>query len=94
MSEMDDKLEEALAENLALRQVLTPFALFAKPAAVELAGGDPDKIGAVVVGYEHQSLVLGAFQMAREVYDELSPVTDAHLEAEEARSVKEEANGN
>lgn len=65
-------LEKTVAENMALREVLAPFAFFCKPAAIKLAGGDPDKIGTVLLKHKHQSISLGCFLMAREVWDELN----------------------
>lgn len=61
IAELETALEAALAESLALREVLAPFAFFAKPAAIELAGGDADRIATVLLEHKHQSLGLGAF---------------------------------
>ena len=78
MTAMDDKIKElekaletSLSESMLLKEVLAPFALFAKPAAIMLAGGDPDKIAAVLLEHGNQSLSLGAFLMARDVFDEV-----------------------
>ncbi len=65
---------------MAMQEVLGPFALFARPAAVEMAGGDESKIAAVVAQYGTQSLGLGAFIFAREVWDELSDTSDSEQE--------------
>ena len=72
MTDQEAKIEQLLVENMNLREVLAPFALFAEPAAVEIAGGDADKFGTVLLVHHHQSLSLGAFLMAKEVWDELS----------------------
>ena len=70
--QLEGALEVALAESMMLQEVLAPFAFFAEPAAIELAGGDRDKIATVLLKHEHQSLVLSAFLMAREVWDEIN----------------------
>ena len=77
IKELSTALEAAVAENMTLREVLAPFALFAKPAAIELAGGNKDHIGTVLLEHEHQSLSLGGFLMAREVWDELYSLEEA-----------------
>lgn len=69
--ELDAALEKAMADIMTLQQVLAPFVFFYEPAAVALAGGDPDKIGTVLLKHGHQSLSLGAFRMAREEWDEI-----------------------
>ena len=56
IAELETALEAALAESMALQEVLAPFALFAKPAAIELAGGDRDRIGTVLLKHKHQSI--------------------------------------
>ncbi len=56
--------------ELEMREALAPFAMFARPAALAIAGGDDDNIGATVVEHEHQSLSWGAFLMAHKVWNE------------------------
>ncbi|MCK5013190.1 MAG: hypothetical protein KAS66_05180 [Candidatus Omnitrophica bacterium] len=65
------ELEQLREENELLWQLLAPFALFAKPAALEIAGGDPDKIGKSVIQHENQALCWGAFLMAREEWEKM-----------------------
>ena len=69
----NERLQE---ENELLWQLLAPFALFAKPAALEIAGGDPNKIGKTIVQQGNQALCWGAFLMAREEWDAMVKSSD------------------